>query len=135
MSDYEALDISESCNAAASVMGDDVAVGLQRFRGLPFLIGADGDDADSNRLIELTAGDSGVTIPIGRRANRVIVAHALLETDAHRGGSWGEQVAEYVFRLSGGGQERALIREHFEIGTPSGASWISGGSSGPISTR
>ena len=134
MADYEALDLSEWCNAGVTVIGNegDVAVGRQTFRGLPFLIGGDNDEVASNRFIELNGDGLGVKVPIRRGASRVIVAHALLETDLPSGGPWGDQVAEYVFNLSGGREDRVAIRERFEIGTPASIGAISGGS-GPIS--
>ena len=105
-----------------SVLGEDqeADIGRQTFRGLPFLVGGDVGDASGKCLIALGGSDGGVTIPINERARSVIVAHRLLEHDLSSGGSTGAQVAEYVFGLSSGRQERVPIRDGFEISAVAG---------------
>ena len=123
MSDYEPLDLSRWCNAGVEVLGggDDVAVGRQTFRGLPFLVGAEGSDAGQSCFIALDGSQSSVSIPIAVPARRVVVAHRLLETEVPEGAPSGGQVAEYVFGLSGGKEERVPVRERFDINVvPSG---------------
>ena len=79
MADYEPLDLSRWCNEGASLLGDDEGVkGPQTFRGLPFLVGGSSGD---NCLIALSGSDESVTIPIGRKADRVIFAHRMLESE------------------------------------------------------
>ena len=118
MADYEALDLSRWCNAEATELdtNEGVILGRQTLRGLPFLVGSEKGAPHGKCFIALAGSDESVTIPIGKPAYRVIVAHRLLETNFHEGGHVGRQVAEYVFRLSGGSEERVPIREKFEIG-------------------
>ncbi len=115
MSDYEPLDLSLVCNAGLSALGENVRapVGQQTFHGLPFQIGASGSGPC---FIAFDGKAKGVTIPIGKTVRWVIVAHRLLESDLLEGGLPGKVIAEYVFRLSGGGIVRIPIRERFEIG-------------------
>ena len=114
MADYDPLDISRWCNAAIGVVGEDAAAGRQTLRGLPFLVGAESGGGDKS-LIALSGPDGSVTVPIKAMAHRVVIAHGLLETDLPQGGPPGVHVADYVFHLSGGGEERVPIRERFEI--------------------
>ena len=113
MNAYHPLDLSESYNAGPDVLpaGSEVETGAITMRGLPFRIGG----ADSNCFIALDASAGPMTIPVGGSARRVVFAHALLETSVPWGGPLGIPVADYVFRLSGGREERVPIRERFEI--------------------
>ena len=117
MPDYEPLDLSEFYNAGVDTLGQDQepAVGRQTFRGLPFLIGGEADEAGSKCYIALDGPARPVTVPVGRPANRVIFAHSLLESSMPEGAAPGTVVAEYVFNLAGGRQERTPVRERFEI--------------------
>jgi hypothetical protein len=56
-----------------------------------------------------------LTVPVGKTARRVIVAHNLRESQVGEGGPVGQVVAHYVFHLAGGEQIRVPIRERFEI--------------------
>ena len=116
MSDYEPLDLSPLCNARVDLLGGSQApaIGRQSFHGLPFLIGPDGADGDSC-FIALDGASGSVTIPVGRPAHRVIFAHRLLESYLLEGGVLGVQVADYVFRLSGGDEIRVPIRERYDL--------------------
>ena len=112
MGDYEPVDLSALCNVGVEVLGEgaeDVG-GEQSLRGLPFLIGGAG-----KQFIALSESDAAVTIPIGRSARRVIVAHSLLETEIPAGGPVGIPVADYVFRLADGREVTVPVRERFEI--------------------
>ena len=113
MNGYEPSDISRQCNAGPEALGVDVEVetGSQTLRGLPFQIGG----GDGKCFIVLDGSAASVTVPICGKAHRVVFAHALLETSVHKGGPLGVGVAEYVFRLSGGREERVPVRERFEI--------------------
>ena len=115
MADYEPLDISQWCNAGVSELGDgaEVPVGRQTMRGLPFLVGSDGAGSTGNVYIALDGSQEPLSVPIGRPARRVVLAHRMLETKVGDGGPTGTQVAEYVFRLAGGRVERVPIRERF----------------------
>ncbi|MDA1347875.1 MAG: CehA/McbA family metallohydrolase [Chloroflexi bacterium] len=114
MNGYEPSDIALLCNAGPEALGVDVEVetGSQTLRGLPFQIGGRGG---GKCFIVLDGSAESVTVPIGGKARRVVFAHALLETSVHEGGPLGVAVAEYVFRLSGGREERVPVRERFEI--------------------
>ena len=156
MSDYEPLDLSNLTNLGPqtlplaedggplhlmgsapfkyAVPGSDVElegpvpVGPQTMRGIPFVVGSpDGSDGD---LYVAAGGEhGGVSIPIGSAARRVIFAHAVLESTIAEDGWWGTDVADYVFRLAGGREERVAVRERFEIGTLPGVGQIPGGHS------
>ncbi len=114
MPSYEPVDLSAACNAGVDVLGDepgDVPLGRVDLRGLPFLIGPEPPSAERCFLLP----GAPVTVGIGRRARRVIVAHRLLEPGAPAGHAVGQAVAEYVFHLAGGEVVTAPIRERFEI--------------------
>src|SRR5712691_1753810 len=112
---YRALDLSAYCNAGVEVLGGDPSppTGDQVFHGLPFRIG-DGRKA----FIAFEAGSQRdpVTIPIAATAYSVIVAHRLLGSQLMAGKPIGDEVANYVFKLTHGTQHRVSIRERFEIG-------------------
>ena len=94
--------------------GQQADVGAQTFRGLPFLIGGVGADAQ-RRFIAFEGSAESVTIPINKQAHNVVFAHRLLETELPGGGPLGIQVAEYVFHLAGGREVHVPIRERFEF--------------------
>ena len=127
MADYEPLDLAALCNAGLSVLGEQVPapVGAQVFRGLPFLIGSPAGDGRTC-LLAFGAGlcEVPLTIPIGRAARRVIVAHRLLESDIEQGGAIGKSVAEYVFHLGDGSAVSVPIRERFEISSIPESIWL-----------
>ena len=114
MPSYEPVDLSAACNAGVDVLGDepgDVPLGRVDLRGLPFQIGP--EPASAERCFLLPGAP--MTVGIGRRARRVIVAHRLLEPGAPAGHAVGQTVAEYVFHLAGGEVVTVPIRERFEI--------------------
>ena len=117
IADYEPIDLSEWCNAGLDVLdGDrDAPLGRSHFRGLPFLVGADGDGSGNRCFIALDGTRKGVTIPLGLTAQRVIFAHRLLESALLQGGPLGEVVAEYVIHFADASEMRVPIRERFEI--------------------
>jgi hypothetical protein len=114
MADYEPVDLSDIRNVEMTALSDTV-VGtphidideltrpeVTSFRGLPFQFGG-------GRLISV--GDS-ISIPIGKIASRVIVAHRVLKLPETAGA--GAQVAEYGFHMEGGRVYAVPIRELFE---------------------
>ena len=114
MPSYEPVDLSAACNAGVDVLGDepgDVPLGRVDLRGLPFLIGSEPPSAERCFL----QPGSPTSVKVGRLAQRVIVAHRLLEPGAPAGHAVGQPVAEYAFHLAGGVAVTALIRERFEI--------------------
>ena len=119
MNDYEPLDISALCNAGMDALGGEEATptGSITINGLPFQIGPkDGGD----RCFVVLDGSSGtLKLDVEGSAHSVIVAHRLLESDLQEGGVVGKTVAEYVFRLAGGHEDRVAIRERFDISGPS----------------
>ena len=136
MTDYQPVDISRRCNSGVEVMPRErlpgpmspsdggrsrprpspkPPLGQQHFRGLPFLIGPAVDPDPARCLVTLDGASAPVTVALGGRARRVIIAHRLLETRLPDGGPLGVPVADYVFRLEGGRETVAPIRERFEI--------------------
>ena len=155
MSDYEPLDLSGLTNLGPQMLpaaedgplhlmgsapfkyavpGSDVELegpvpaGPQTMRGIPFIVGSP-DGSEGDMFVAAGGDQGGVSIPIGSAARRVIFAHAVLESTIAEDGWWGTHVADYVFRLAGGRQERVAVRERFEIGTLPGVGQIPGGHS------
>ncbi|MDP6665176.1 MAG: CehA/McbA family metallohydrolase [SAR202 cluster bacterium] len=122
MNDYEPLDLAQWHNAGLEVLGEGAVAdtGALQLRGLPFQVGAEGS---SECFISLDGSTGPVRITVDQPANRVIFAHRLLKTAIPEGGSIGDPVADYVFRLSGGREVRVPMRERFEISAlPAGGS-------------
>ena len=156
MSDYQPLDLSGLTNLGPqrlpltedggpvhlmgsapfkyAVPGSDVElegpvpVGPQTMRGIPFIVGSP-DGSGGDLFVAAGGQHGGISIPIGSAARRVIFAHAVLESTIAEDGWWGAHVADYVFRLAGGREERVAVRERFEIGTLPGVGQIPGGHS------
>lgn len=114
MNDYTPLDLSGVVNGGLDLLldGQSADVGFQTFRGLPFQIGA---GPGSDCFLHVDGSMEPVTLEVGTSAHRVVFAHRLLESQIDKGGPVGVTVAEYVFRLAGGREIRAPIRERFEI--------------------
>ena len=108
--DYTPLDLSPWLDTGLDVIdhGEPPPLGQQTFHGLPFLIGAD----DNRCFVSPT---TPVAIAVGERAHSVVFLHRLLGSRLLENGPVGLDVAEYVFRFAGGGDERVLVRERFEI--------------------
>lgn len=123
MTDYEPLDLSALCNTGLEVLGEkaQAPTGAQTFQGLPFLIGGTAGGASSCFLgFGKGLRDEPLSVPVGRTARQVVVAHRLLESDLEQGGMLGKPVAEYVFHFADRGAAhgeavRAPVRERFEI--------------------
>ncbi|MBI2190352.1 MAG: CehA/McbA family metallohydrolase [Planctomycetes bacterium] len=120
MKDYEPIDLIPYCNVGAAFLGASAnpPLGEQSFHGLPFLIG--GRTPDSARCFlgfrDLTGRTESLTVPLGRTARHVLFAHTLLESRVVEGENIGRVVAHYLFRYSGGREQRIPVRERFEIG-------------------
>jgi hypothetical protein len=116
--DYEPLDLSAHANAPVSLIGGTPPTGSQELHGLPFRIG-EGERA----FVAFGPGhhERSVVVPVGKSARNVLFAHRLLESKLLEGGPVGLVVAEYVCRYADGREERAPVRERFEIAAvPSG---------------
>jgi hypothetical protein len=123
MGEYEPVDLADRCNAGdAAIDGfPAIAGGDRAYLGLPFRV-ADG----AKRFVLLEPGGDEVVVPIGRPAERVIVAHRRLPlADGETGLAVGDEVASYTFELGGRDPEAASIRERFEIGSIEKEGWDS----------
>jgi hypothetical protein len=120
--DYEPVDLAACCNAGSDALGDEppIAPGLRSFHGLPFLIGGE-RDADAASFVVVEPDGPEVVVPVGRRADHVIVAHRRLHgAPPERGPSTGDLVAEYVFDVEGRPPAAVPVRERFQIGVAPG---------------
>jgi hypothetical protein len=125
LSDYEPLDLAGLCNAGLETFGGGrrPPIGDQLFHGLPFRIGDPGKP-DAACFVRVMPGEY-VTIPVGRAADRVIVAHC------HAGARGGERiapgrvVAEYRFGLTGADAAEITVpvSERLEIAASPGEFW------------
>ena len=128
MADYEPIDLSKFCNAGIGIVsgGRLPPVGDQRFHGLPFLIG-DPADSEAPCFVHLTPGEA-VTIPVGRAADRIIVAHRRLPGDEDDEVVAGRVVAEYRFRVAAApSPDFVPIRERLEIAAAPQEGWDASG--------
>tara|TARA_B100001123_G_scaffold51090_1_gene52797 strand:- start:7907 stop:10453 length:2547 start_codon:yes stop_codon:yes gene_type:complete len=118
MSDYEPIDLSSWCNSGIEILENNknVNLGAQTMRGLPFAVGSPQNPSKDRCYISIDSSDSNLTIPINKTAQRVIFAHRLLESQLLIGGYPGNKVAKYVFHMTDGTSQQAVIRERFEIG-------------------
>ncbi len=116
MTDYQPLDISNFCNADLSLVEGEPepSAGLQSFRGLPFLVGAEGTSSGDQCLVRLQPGH-GVTVTVGSTAHNVVFAHRLLDA-----GDVGAQIGSYTFRMADGEEHRVELRYGFELTRPGG---------------
>jgi hypothetical protein len=122
--DYEPVPLTGRCNARPDDLPDrqPAPAGRLTMRGLPFAAG-DPDAPGGPRLIVVEAGGDGVTVPIGRAARSVVVAHRQLARLSADGSGVGTPVARYVFTLRGGRRIDADIRERYEIHTIEPGGW------------
>jgi len=123
--DYEPLDLSGVCNAGLKILEGmrQPPIGETVFHGIPFLIG-DRTDADAPCFVLLEPGDGGLTVPVGRAGDRLIIAHRWLRTDGRDPDPPpGTPVAEYAVHLGDGTTHTLPIRERIEIGAVSEDGW------------
>ena len=92
MADYDPVSLDAVCNAGVDVFGDDTPnppIGPVTLRGLPFVIGPE----TPSRERCLVVPTSPVSVEVGRQAQRVIVAHRLLEPTGPAGHGVGRSAA------------------------------------------
>lgn len=132
--DYEPFDLNKFCNSGVElykpqryVSGgtylephpDLPPIGIQEFHGLPFQVGSPKPDPGCCFLgfgNDFRLYHNPLKIPINRRANYLIFAHAVLETALWRNGPLGVEIARYVMHFTDGTSISRTIRERFEIG-------------------
>jgi hypothetical protein len=123
--DYEPVDLSGVCNAGLKTLEGlrQPPIGDQTFHGIPFRIG-DPADAEAPCFVVLEPGDAAVSVPLGRTADRLIVAHRWLRSDGRDPDPPpGTPVAEYVVHLDDDTSETVPIRERIEIGAVAEEGW------------
>ena len=132
--DYEPLPLDDLCNAGVELYAPEnlkwqgtylqplpprPPTGKQIFHGLPFQVGP---ESTTDRPCFMAFGKSEglygqpLAIRIGKTAQHIIFAHAVLETDLWQGGPVGVEIARYHFCYHDGREEAVVIRERFEIG-------------------
>lgn len=112
--DFQPLDLGPAANGGWELHTSPLPppAGLVHLRGIPFLFGADG----SSSIIGFPAAtDASVRIRVGRTADRLIFAHALLESRLLSGELPGHTVARYKVAYTDGGSLDLPIRERFEV--------------------
>ncbi|HEX8861260.1 MAG TPA: CehA/McbA family metallohydrolase [Actinomycetes bacterium] len=122
--DYEPVPLAKWCNAAPEVLPDVRAApsGHRTVQGIPFVLG-DPEAPSGPQFIVVQSGGDGVTVPIGRTARSVVIAHRQLERVNRDGSGVGTPVVRYVFRLRGGRSLESEIRERYEIHTIGSDGW------------
>jgi len=123
MDGYEPVDLADHCNEALdAVEGFPLIAGGERvYQGLPFLVAF-----GAKRFVLLEPGGEEIEVPIGRPAERVIVAHRRLPpADGGAVPVVGDEVASYAFELEGRDPVEVPIRERFEIGSIELEGWDS----------
>ncbi len=127
MADYEPLDMSQHCNAGLEALGASrpPPFGDQVFHGLPFRIG-DPSKPEAPCFVLIGPGEA-VTVPVGRAAERVVVAHRRLPLRHDDDMTVGQVVAEYTFDVAETGVSPLAIpiRERLEIALGRGEAWDS----------
>lgn len=127
MGGYEPVDLSGVANAGLDAIETDriPPVGDLTFHGIPFRVGGPG--ADRSCFVVVDPEADPVDVEVGRRAERVILAHRRLGRDRDDRPPIGTVVALYTFRFRDGTTERVAIRERLEIAAAADAGWDSSG--------
>jgi hypothetical protein len=123
---YQPVDLGRACNAYLDAIETRrlPPVGEQLFHGIPFLIG-EPDAGPCFVLLEPGAG--AIAAPVGRVADRIVIAHRRLRQGGPEDDPVpGTVVAEYAFHLRDGSTERILIRERLEIAAAADEWWDAG---------
>ena len=99
MKDYQPLDLTNICNTEADKinLGISYEQGKSTMRGIPFIIG---NNANNNMIVVSSQKIGTIKIPIETQANRIIVAHRLLEVS--QDAPTGIKVADYIFNYDDG---------------------------------
>jgi hypothetical protein len=115
MDEYTPIDLMAFHNAGLALLGEQetAPIGLQQFRGLPFLVGTN----PQHCFVAFGEGlqHAPLSIPIDQSVWSIIVAHRLLVSGISAGGPVGAPIADYVFTYQGGDEVRVTIRDRFEI--------------------
>jgi len=125
---YAPVNLAGWCNAGLERLAGHrrPPTGDQVFHGLPFRIG-NPDDAQAPCFIVLEPRKA-VTVPVGRAADHIIIAHRRLPAGDRGGPAVGAAVAEYTFRRSGGQPPDVVpIRERLEIAVIPEEGWDASG--------
>ncbi len=129
MSEYEPIDLTRSCNAGLDAVETrrSPPIGERSFHGIPFSVGA--PSADPERCFILLEPDAApVTVPIGRPAERIVVAHRRLRRGPPEDDPLaGALVGEYAFRVHDGTTDVVPIRERLEIAAAADEGWDASG--------
>jgi hypothetical protein len=117
MNEYQPLNLADTCNTGIAFLGlaEEPLVGVQSFRGLPFLVGAAKPDPE-RCLIGFGSLLNQVSIPVNSTAHWILFAHTLLESGIDDGDPIGEVVASYTICFAEGESVRLPVRERFEVG-------------------
>lgn len=126
---YEPVALTASCNAGLDILEGHrrPPIGSQAFHGIPFAIG-DPEDPRAPCFVLLEPGSPAVTMPVDRRADRLIVAHRWLRrTGPEMDPVPGTVMAEYTIHLEDSTSEVVPIRERLEIGAAADEGWDASG--------
>ena len=124
MGGYEPVDLSGVANAGLDAIDTRKVppVGDVTLRGLPFRIGSGHPEEGAFILLEL--GGETVTARVGRRADRILIAHRRLRRGVTEPAP-GTELAAYTFLREDGTSDRMPIRERLEIGRVADEGWDS----------
>jgi hypothetical protein len=126
---YWPIDLSGLCNGGLELLTGhrEPPVGDQVFHGLPFRIGNRGDTS-APCFVVLEAGQD-VTVPVGKTADHIVVAHRRLRAKDGGDPAVGSAVAEYTLRMAGGQQPDVPVpvRERLEIAVIPEEGWDASG--------
>ncbi len=110
--------------ATARARLGELAVGAQKFWGIPFDVSGDPADPDATWIV-LGAGDwaglpDAVTVPVQARARQLLVCHflggvAVSQMRSDRPDDTGDTVAEYTLSYADGSRHTHPIRSRYEI--------------------
>jgi hypothetical protein len=138
--DYEPIDLAGHCTGGLELLEGRrrPPTGATSLRGIPFRIG-DPEDSARPCFVVLERGRPPVSVPIGRRAARVVVAHRWeRRLGPEQDPPPGTVLAEYAFHLKDGTIERVPVRERFEIAAVADDGWdafgafLAVGDKGPV---
>ena len=113
---YYPVDLGAFLNAPRSVLdaGDTYPLGLRMLYGIPFQFA---DEDAKAALLRIGGTDTPVaTVPVARRVEWLLVAHALESPELFHGAPLGAVCGEYRFLYADGTTEAVAVRQRFEIG-------------------